>query len=206
MKVGTGSPICFFPAPRLTSLSGKVSQIKHMFPDGLLEQIAPGGKPPGVFLFGPSKRRRTVAISPFPGRPRRLSLRYYLWDGHALSRVPHRLHSALLSGDTALPQYANSKQKVVEVLIWRGPGRARKIEARGTISFFNSKGYIDLREATEAMAIAVEGSKPKRRNENVLDIGPVIRSQRWSREHTWKPAPMLLRMIIADIEGQSRIP
>jgi hypothetical protein len=36
MKVGTGFPICFFPAPRLTSLSGKVSQIKHMFPDGLL--------------------------------------------------------------------------------------------------------------------------------------------------------------------------
>src|ERR1019366_1771409 len=37
MKVGTGFPICFFPAPRLTSLSGKVSQIKHMFPDGLLD-------------------------------------------------------------------------------------------------------------------------------------------------------------------------
>ena len=132
-----------------------------------------------------------MATIPFPRRPRRLSLRYYLWDGHALSRVTHRLHSALLSGDTALPQYANSKQKVVEVLIWRGPGQARKIEARGTISFFNSKGCIDLREATEAAAIAVEGSKPKRRNENVVDLGPVIRSKRWSREHTWKPSPML---------------
>jgi hypothetical protein len=111
-----------------------------------------------------------------------------------------------MSGDMALPQYANSKQKMVEVLIWYGPGRARKIEARGTISFFNSKGGIDLREATEAMAIAVEGSKPKWRNKNVLDIGPVIRSRRWSREHTWKPAPILLRMIIADIEGQAKIP
>ena len=147
-----------------------------------------------------------MAKIPFRRGPRRLSLRYYFWDGHALSRVPHRLHSALLSGDTALPQYANSKQKVVEVLIWRGPGRARKIEARGTICFFNSKGCIDLREATEAMAIAVEGSKPKRRNENVLDIGPVIRSRAWSREHTWKPSPILLRMIIADIEGHAKIP
>lgn len=147
-----------------------------------------------------------MATIPFPRRPRRLSLRYYLWDGSALSRLTHRLHSALLSGDTALPQYANSKQKVVEVLIWQGPGRARKIEVRGTICFFNSKGYIDLREPAEAAAIALEGSKPKRRSKNVLDIGPVIRSRRWSREHTWKPAPMLLQMIIADIEGQAKIP
>lgn len=160
----------------------------------------------GGFSFAFLKRHRTVATIPFPRRPRRLSLRYYLWDGQALSRVPHRLHSGVLSGDLALPQYANSKQKVVEVLIWRGPGRARKIEARGTISFFNSKGCIDLREATEAIAIAVEGSKPKRRSGNVLDIGPVIRSRRWSREHIWKPPPMLLRIIVADIDGKAKIP
>ena len=147
-----------------------------------------------------------VATIPYQRRRRRLSLRYYIWDGRALSKVPHRLHSALLSGDATLPQYANSKQKMVEVLIWRGPGQARKIEARGTINFFNSKGCIDLREATEAVAIAVEGSKPKRLNEKVLDIGPVVRSRRWSREHTWKPAPILLRMIIADIEGRAKIP
>jgi len=133
-------------------------------------------------------------------------LRYYFWDGRALSRVTHRLHSALLSGEMALPQYANSSQKMVEVLIWRGRGRARKIEARGTICFFNSKGSIDLREAAEAAAIAVEGSKPKRRSKNVLDIGPVIRSRRWSREHIWKPPAMLLRTIVADIDGQAKIP
>jgi hypothetical protein len=161
-------------------------------------------------LFVSLKRLQTVATIPFPRSPRRLSLRYYLWDGRTLSRVSHRLHSALLSGEIALPQYANSKQKIVEVMIWRDPGRARKIEARGTICFFNSKGYIDLREPVEAAAIAVEASKPKRRDENVFDIGPVIRSRRWSREHTWKPSPMLLQTllqkIMADIEGRAKIP
>jgi hypothetical protein len=146
----------------------------------------------------------TVGTIPFPRRTRRLSLRYYLFDGDALWRIPHRLHRALLSGEVSLPQYANSKQKVVEVFIWTGLGTARTIEARGVVLTFNAKGSIDLAEAAEVMGTVIGGSRPRRLDKNILDIGPVIRTRRLS-EHKWKlPAPVL-RAIMAHISGTGRV-
>lgn len=109
---------------------------------------APGGKPPGDFFFAHLKPR-TVGTVPFPRKQRRLSPRYYLLDGDVLWRVPHRLHRALLSGMAVLPQYANSKQKGVKVLIWSSPRIPPKVEMRGSLFSFNSMGSIDLADAAE---------------------------------------------------------
>jgi hypothetical protein len=143
---------------------------------------------------------------PFPRNQRRLSLRYYLFDGEVIWRVPHRLYRALLSGEAVLPQYANSKQKGVEVLVWTNPRTARDIETRGTLFSFDSKGSIDLADAAEAAAIAIEGSQPRPLDKNVLDIRPVIRTRQLSREKGWTISTVVLRAIIADINGDRRLP
>lgn len=148
----------------------------------------------------------TVATIPFRQKRQRLSLRYYLFDGDALWRIPNRLHGALLSGEAGLPQYVNSKQKVVEVFIWTSPRMARLIQARGTFVSFNSKGSIDWAASAEVVAIVIEGSKPRPLDKNVLDIGPAIRSRRLSRENIWNPSTGLLQAIVADVEGNRRIP
>jgi hypothetical protein len=171
----------------------------------MLDQQPPAGNCRGFFVLPALFRTQTVGTIPFPRRPRRLSLRYYLCDGDALWRIPQRIHRALLSGEAALPQYANSKQKVVEVFIWSGPTTARRVEARGTVFSFNSAGLIDLAEAAETAAIAIEGSKPRRLDKRVLDIGPVIRTRRLARERSWKPPASVLRAIIADVNGNGKI-
>src|SRR5512143_215911 len=76
----------------------------------MFEQEPPAGNCRG-FSFAFPKRPLAVATIPFPRRLRRLSLRYYLWDGYALSWLPNRLHSAPLLGETALMQFAASRKK-----------------------------------------------------------------------------------------------
>jgi hypothetical protein len=68
----------------------------------------------------------------------------------------------LLSGDAALPQYAMSKQKGVEVFIWKVPGTTPTVEAGGTVFWFNANGSVDLAEAAEVAAIAIEVACPDR--------------------------------------------
>ena len=142
---------------------------------------------------------------PFKQKRRRLSLRYYLCDHDVIWRIPNRIHGALLSGEIGLPQYADSKQKVVEVFVWTGSRTPPLIQARGAFVSFNAKGSIDWAASAEVAAIVIEGSKPRLVDRNILDIGSVIRSRRLRREHSWAPSVELLQAIVADIEGSGRI-
>lgn len=80
------------------------------------------------------------------------------------------------------------------------------IQARGAFVSFNMKGSIDWVASAEVAAIIIEGSKPRPLDQNVLDVGPAIRSRRLNREHSWNPSARLLKAIMADIDGSARIP
>ena len=60
-----------------------------------------------------------------------LLVRYYLWAADGPWRLPSRLHYDLMDRKVALPQYAGTKQKVLEVFARRigvehvFPSRAR---------------------------------------------------------------------------------
>ena len=48
-----------------------------------------------------------------------LLVRYYLWAADGPWRLPSRLHHDLMDRKVALPQYAGTKQKVLEVFARR---------------------------------------------------------------------------------------
>ena len=100
----------------------------------------------------------------------------------------------------ALPQFANSVQRMVEVLIDKA-GKIEKIELRPTDSRFDKNGKIDLRHAAEAMAIILGGSAPKQVDENVLDIRSTLNSRERERQTKWRIYPSLKKLILADVRG-----
>ena len=51
--------------------------------------------------------------------PRRISVRYYLWSPEGPLRITRRLHRELFERDVAMPQFAGTKQKILEVFIER---------------------------------------------------------------------------------------
>ena len=47
----------------------------------------------------------------------RLVVRYYLWANDGPWRLPVRLHQDLIDRKVAFPQYAGTKQKILEVFV-----------------------------------------------------------------------------------------
>ena len=133
-----------------------------------------------------------------------ISIRYYLWADDGPWRLPARLHQDLIARTVALPQYAGTKQKIVEVFIGKVGGRPVIVEARGSFYSFNARGCLDASSVSEAVSIAIDGAKARAAQGNVFDIGPALRHRRWNDEHIWKPSTSVLLEIDADLEGSSR--
>jgi hypothetical protein len=147
-----------------------------------------------------------MTVVRFKRRRRRLSMRYYLCTDTGPVRLPPRLCRDLAGRLVALPQFANSVQRMVEVLIQSKVGKIEKIELRPTHSRFDENGKIDLRHAAEAMAIILGGSAPKQVGENVVDIRSILSSQARERETKWRIPPSLKKLILADVKGETKLP
>lgn len=147
-----------------------------------------------------------MSVVRFKRPRRRLSIRYYLCTDKGPVRVPLRLHRDLVSGAVAVPQFANSFQRKIEVLIWSEPGGGRTIEMHPTTSRFDASGRIDLHYAAEAAAIAIMGFRPKRRGRNILDIAPTLKARRRAAETRWQPSQAFMRLVRADLEGRLKLP
>jgi hypothetical protein len=130
--------------------------------------------------------------------PSRISFRYYLWSAEGLLRITQRLHRNLFDRTAALPQYAGTKQKIVEVLIQRLTSRDYSISARGIVYPFDAKGFLDVK------ALALEGSLELSRfrstETNILDLRPSIKRRRFQEQYTWKPSKTMLDDVWSDID------
>ena len=117
---------------------------------------------------------------------RNWSERYYLCseDDQLAWRIPKRLHGDLVATKVAFPQFAGTKQRVLEVFFTRAPGGSVLIDARGTFYTFTSDGKFDPRPFVEAATSALEGSRPRRVQDHVIDITPTVRNRRWIGERT----------------------
>jgi hypothetical protein len=120
--------------------------------------------------------------------------------------MPLRLYRELVDGILDVPRFANTIQRMVEVLIWSELRGNKSLEARPTSCRFDASGKVDLGQAAEAAAIAVEGSKPRRLSESVLDIAPTLRARRRKAEMQWHPSPAIMRLIIGDARGKIKLP
>jgi hypothetical protein len=83
--------------------------------------------------------------------PTRISVRYYLWSADGPWRIPNRLHHDLIDRKPALPQYAASKQKVLEIFARRISASSYSLRGRGSIFSFDENGYLKRIPAEEVM-------------------------------------------------------
>ena len=137
---------------------------------------------------------------------RRISLRHYLCTGAGPFRLPSGAARKLAHRDIAIPQFANSVQRMVEVFVEAKGSEIKGLEFRATHARFDEEGKADLHHAVEAMAVILDGAAPKKLDENVLDISPTLRTRKRERETQWRISQSLKRAIEADIRGQARLP
>jgi hypothetical protein len=106
----------------------------------------------------------------------------------------------------ALPQFANSAQRMVEVLIETQAGKAKSVHLRPASTRFDEEGMVDLHHAAGAMSVILGGSTPKQISNNVLDIGPTLRTRALEREANWRIPQSIKRLILADVKGEAKLP
>ena len=138
-------------------------------------------------------------------RPRR-SIRYYLITDEGPVRMPPRLSRDMSARLIALPQFAKSVQRMIEVIFQIEGQKISSVSLRPTSTRFDQDGKVDLHDAAEIMAEIVTGSKPTRMSENVLDIRPTLRTRARDRDTNWRISPIIKRKILADIMGQAKLP
>jgi hypothetical protein len=104
----------------------------------------------------------------------------------------------LIDRKVALPQYAGTKQKVLEVFARRIGVDMYSVQGRGTIFTFDEKGYLKRIPAEEAMGLIVERARQKLKVDNVLNIEPTLRERRLKKEHQWQPTRSMLHLVRSD--------
>ena len=141
---------------------------------------------------------------PAMAQKQRLVVRYYLWADDGPWRLPDRLHQDLIDGKVAFPQYAGTKQKILEVFArWITSG-TYSLKGRGSICTFDADGIMERDPAEELVGWVVERAKQKLTGGNVVNIEPALRERKYKREKYWKPTATMLHLIEADFQKASR--
>ena len=147
-----------------------------------------------------------MAVVRFPRKRRRLSLRHYICTEAGPFRVTSRLARELAHREVAVPQFANSVQRMVEVFVETVAGEIRDIQIRPTHARFDQEGKADLHDAAEAMAVIIDALKPTRVGENVFDVTGKLRAIQRERETHWRIDQPLKKAIMADVGGEAKLP
>lgn len=135
---------------------------------------------------------------------RKLLVRYYLWADDGPWRLPVGLRQDLVERKVALPQYAGTKQKILEVFARWITRDTFSLKGRGSICAFGADGFWERDRAAELVGWFVERAQQKRIGGNVVNIEPTLRERRYKREHLWKPTVLMLRYIERDFQKASR--
>jgi hypothetical protein len=133
-----------------------------------------------------------------------LLIRYYIWASDGPWRLPSRLHYDLMDRKVALPQYAGTKQKVLEVLARRIGVDTYSLRGQGTIFVFDKNGYWKRTPAEEVMGLIVERARQKLREDNVESIEPRLRERRFKKEYSWQPTRSMLQLVRNDFTPGAR--
>jgi hypothetical protein len=133
-----------------------------------------------------------------------LLVRYYLWAVDGPWRLPNQLHYDLVDREMALPQFAGTKQKVLEVFARRVGVNTYSLRGQGIIFAFDENGYVKRTPAEEVMGLIVERARQKLRDDNVLSIEPTLRERRFKKEHHWQHTRSMLHLVRSDFTPGAR--
>lgn len=127
---------------------------------------------------------------------------YVLQEDGELRRVSRRLARDLPMGADALPDYAGTKQKVIEVLVESdGNKPVRILDIVGVFWDFDAEGYMDesfIRVMGEWMEFAFSHSKAKREG-RVVDLVPELKKKELQERHRWLPTQEDVDRVAADL-------
>ena len=127
---------------------------------------------------------------------------YVLQENGDLRRVSRRLARDLPMGADALPEYAGTKQKIIEVLIESDGNRPLRIlDVIGIFWDFDAAGYMDesfIRVMGEWMEFAFSHSKAKREG-RVVDLVPELKRKELHERHRWLPTQEDIDRVAADL-------
>ena len=131
-----------------------------------------------------------------------ISIRIYLFlDNGTVKGVPRRICEALPFGEDAIPEYAGTRQRMVQVLVENNDRQpVRILDATCHYWDFDDEGKIDrgLRQsAGEWMNFAFSRDKP--RKGKVVDLVPEIRKKEMHDKHRWTLANDEVDLVAADI-------
>ena len=147
-----------------------------------------------------------LAVIRLKRKRRRLSLRHYICTETGPFRVTSRLARELAHREVAVPQFANSVQRMVEVFVEKVAGEIRDIQIRPTHARFDQQGKADLRYAAEAMAVFIDELEPTKVGENLYDVTGMLRAIQRERETHWRIGQPLKKAIMADVRGEAKLP
>lgn len=131
--------------------------------------------------------------------------RYYLLEeGGALKRVARRVVDGLAFGTDAIPDYAGTRQRVVQVLVDvedRTP--IQILDVTGTFWNFDDKGRIDLslrRSTGEWLDFAwSRNARGNKGDGRVVDLVPELRRKELYAKHRWTVSQEDVDRIAADL-------
>jgi len=133
-----------------------------------------------------------------------ISIRFYLFAADGVQRISQRIMDGLCHGQDAMPQFANTKQKVANVVVELEKGKAARIlEATGSFLDFDNKGQAHeslVRGGLGALEThdALERSK-RIGPSKVVDLSPKLNREKWERENRWQLSKPQLDVIADDI-------
>jgi hypothetical protein len=102
----------------------------------------------------------------------RLRLVYYLWSAEGPFRITDPFHRAIVQRSVALPHFAATKQKILEVVIRPLTRDVHTLSARGLMYSFDADGLLDIRSAAEGVSMQL--SRFRGPEQNVIDLQPKI--------------------------------
>jgi hypothetical protein len=130
-------------------------------------------------------------------RPASISVRCYLWSAEGPLRITERFHRDLIDGDVALPQYAGTKQKILELFVKHITSNDYSLAARGVIYPFDVRGFLDDRSYLQGALPEI--SRFRNAQANIVDLAPSIKQRRFRVEYTWRPTRSMLAAIRSDV-------
>jgi hypothetical protein len=154
----------------------------------------PAGNCRGFFFR--NQKQMLVAKSEKPVSAR-LRLIYYLWSAEGPLRITDRLHRGLVQRSRALPQFATTKQKILEVVIRPFTHDAHALSVRGLMYSFDADGLLDAKGKTEGL---IPLPRFRASETNVIDVEPTIRARRIREENIWKPTKPMLDVVWSDVD------
>ncbi len=131
-----------------------------------------------------------------------ISSRVYIFaeDG-TIKRVPQRVQSGLVFGEDAVPEYANTRQRIAHIILDNENGKpVRILDAQGSYWDFDEEGHIHtgLRlgawEAIETYNAAARASRAR-----IVDLRPKLKRKEWERKNRWDLSKDDLDRVAADI-------